>query len=308
VNQVTGGRWLSEFLFIHHLQRYTAGAGHRQPLYYYLTTLPVDLLPWTILVIPALLAYRSYRRIWREPILLFCVLWFFTVFLFFSASDTKRELYLLPLLPVVALLIGNYLNDLSVGATREGPLYRWLASSNFALVAVLGAALPVAAWVMRREALLIFVPGSLVLAAGGAAAVYFVRRGAPMRLIAAVVLMMTLLLFTSALWVFPYLEQFKSRRSFTVAIKQMVAERTPLYIYMDGMHDFNFYLGREAVPVLESLADIEKLAGSGQKSYVLIKERDFQRLKKIPPQWIVRSDSLSSSKWQLVELKADRPV
>jgi 4-amino-4-deoxy-L-arabinose transferase-like glycosyltransferase len=304
VQQATDGKWLSDFLYIHHFQRYTAGAGHRQPFYYYLTTLPVDLLPWTIFAVPALLAYRPHRRILHEPVLLFFVLWFLTVFLFFSAADTKRELYLLPLLPVLALLIGNYFNDLSAGAIDETALFRWLASINFMTIVIIGVALPAAVWIVRREAFWFFVPGSLALVLGGALAVRFFRQRQPLKAITSIVLMMTMLLLSSALWVFPYLEQFKSRRPFALEIKQIVPETTPLYIYADTMHDFNFYLARDVVPVLSSPTDFEKVAGGAQTSYTLIKDRDFKRLKNIPRQWIVLSDSAGSSTWHLVELKA----
>lgn len=304
VSQATDGKWLTDFLYIHHLQRYTAGAGHRQPFYYYFTTLPVDLLPWTIFAVPALLAYRPHRRILHEPVLLFFVLWFLSVFLFFSVSDTKRELYLLPLLPVVALFIGSYLNDLSTGATHETALYRWWALSHFAIFAIIGVGLPIVAWIVRREAFCSFVPGSVALGVGGAFSVRFLWQGQPLKAVASVVLMMTLLLLTSALWVFPYLEQFKSRRPFALEIKQIVPETTPLYIYADTMHDFNFYVARDVVPVLSSPTDVEKVAAGAQTSYTLIKDRDFKRLKNIPLQWIVLSDSAGSSTWHLVELKA----
>ena len=35
VTRATDGKWLADFIYIHHIQRYTAGAGHRQPFYYY---------------------------------------------------------------------------------------------------------------------------------------------------------------------------------------------------------------------------------------------------------------------------------
>ncbi len=281
VQQATDGRWLKDFLFIHHFQRYTAGAGHRQPFYYYFTTLPVDLLPWTIFVVPALVAYRPYRRIWHEPVLMFFVLWFLSVLLFFSAADTKRELYLLPLLPVLALLIGNYFDDLSAGAIDETALFRWLASINFTIIVIIGVALPAAAWIVRREAFWLFLPGSLTLALGGALAIRFFWQREPLKAITSIVLMMTMLLLSSALWVFPYLEQFKSRRPLALAIKRIVPATAPLYIYADTMNDFNYYLERDAMPVLSSPADIEKLAGGAQTSYMLINDRDLKRLKKV---------------------------
>jgi len=304
VQQATDGRWLNDFLFIHHFQRYTAGAGHRQPFYYYLTTLPVDVLPWTIFIVPALIAYRPYRRIWQTPVLLFFVLWFISVLLFFSVSATKRELYLLPLLPVLALLIGNYFNDLSAGTIDETAIFRWLASVNFTIVVIIGVALPAVAWIVRPEACWIFVPGSLTLALGGAVAVRFFRQRDPLKAITSIVLMMTMLLLSSALWVFPYLEQFKSPRPLAVAIKRIVPATAPLYIYADSMNEFNYYLERDAMPLLSSPAAIEKLLGGAPTSYTLIKGRDLKRLNMVAPQWVVLTRSTGSTTWNLVELKA----
>jgi 4-amino-4-deoxy-L-arabinose transferase-like glycosyltransferase len=304
VQQATDGRWLNDFLYIHHFQRYTAGVGHRQPFYYYLTTLPVDLLPWTIFVVPALIAYRPYRRIWHAPVLQFFVLWFLSVLLFFSAADTKRELYLLPLLPVLALLIGNYFDDLAAGAIDETALFRWLASSNFTIIAIIGVALPAAAWIVRREAFWFFVPGSLALALGGAIAVHLFLQRRPLWAITSVALMMTLLLISSALWVLPYLEQFKSRRPLALAIKRIVPATAPLYIYADTMNDFNYYSERDVMPVLSSPAEIEKLLGGAPTSYMLIKDRDLKRVNIIAPQWIVLTRSTGSTTWNLVEFKA----
>ena len=115
VTRATDGKWLADFIYIHHIQRYTAGAGHRQPFYYYLTTLPADFLPWTIFLIPALFAFRPYRHRCSDPVVQFFVLWFFSVFLFFTFSDTKRDLYLLPLMPTLALFVGRYFDDLAAG-------------------------------------------------------------------------------------------------------------------------------------------------------------------------------------------------
>src|SRR3990172_2234444 len=68
VDQATGGKWLHDFIYLHHIQRYTDPLGHREPFYYYLTTLPVDLLPWTVFAVPALFAYKPGRKFFSEPI------------------------------------------------------------------------------------------------------------------------------------------------------------------------------------------------------------------------------------------------
>jgi len=307
VNQATDGKWLNDFIYIHHIQRYIAGAGHRQPLYYYFTTLPVDILPWTIFVVAALLAYRPYQRIWREPVLLFFVLWFLTVFLFFSLSSTKRELYLLPLLPTVALLVGNFFNDLAAGEIRQTSLHSWFALSNFVIAAVIGIALPVAAWLIRREAFWPSMPTSLALALGGAFTVHYIRQRQPLCAITSTTLMMTLTLVSAALWIFPYLEQFKSRRPLAREIKKIVAATTPVYIYADTMNDFNFYLERDVLPVLSSPAEVQKLLRNSETSYMLIKDRDRKKLHMISRQWIVLAHSSGNTTWNLVELKKQPP-
>jgi 4-amino-4-deoxy-L-arabinose transferase-like glycosyltransferase len=303
VGRATDGKWLADFIYIHHIQRYLAGAGHRQPFYYYFATLPVDLLPWTVFVVPALYAYRNSRKIWREPVPLFFVLWFLTVFLFFSFSDTKRELYLVPLLPTVALLLGNYFNDLASGEIFETFLHRWLALGNFALITVLGIALPLAAWFVRRDAFWLSVPASLVLIAGGAFAVHCIRQRRPLWTVASIALMMTLGMMSAVQWFFPYLETFKSRRLFAREINKIVPLAEPLYVYADTMNDFNFYLRREVMPVLSSPADVEKLPSAAQTRYMLIKQRDLAKLNMIAPQRILLSDGAANATWNLIQVK-----
>lgn len=303
VYQATGGRWLSDFIYIHHIQRYTAGAGHRQPVYYYLTTLPVDFLPWTIFAVPALFAYRSYRQAWADPMKRFFILWFLVIFIFFSISDTKRDLYLMPLLPTLALLVGNYLVDLESNRAPHSAIYRWLTLSFFSIVAIAGLALPSAAWFLRKEMFSLLIPSSVVLALGGFLTVTFIRRRQPVAVLAAVASLMTLGVITTSLWIFPYLEQFKSHRAFSEEIKKIVPPAAPLFVYADSMNDFNYYTEREAIPLLSSPLHVDQLIGRSENGYLLVKERDLKRLPQISREWIVARETLGSTTWSLVELK-----
>ena len=301
VNQATDGKWLSDFIYIHHVKRYTAGAGHRQPFYYYLMTLPVDFLPWTIFVLPALLAYRPYRRVWDAPVVQFFVLWFLAVFVFFSLSDTKRDLYLLPLLPALALFLGNYFDGLATNTLTEDPLLRWLATLGFAFVGLGGVVLPVVAWLVRPDAVRAIVPSSVVLAAGGISAALFAWQCRALKACAAVAAMMVAVVISASYGIFPYLEPFKSDRPFSVAIKRLVPPTAPLYVYADTMNDFNYYSEREMILVLASPAQAERLRERQEQSYLLIKDRDLKKLAAIPADWIVASDSRGSRTWYLVE-------
>jgi 4-amino-4-deoxy-L-arabinose transferase-like glycosyltransferase len=304
VAHATEGRWLADFIYIHHIQRYTAGAGHRQPFYYYLTTLPADFLPWTIFIIPALAAYRPYRRHWADPTTQFFVLWFVSVFLFFTLSNTKRDLYLLPLMPTLALFVGKYFDDLAAGKIAAGAIYRWTTAGFFALVALAGIAAAPAARLIQPSALTPALAAALPLLLGGASVVWYVRRGRPLAIAGAIVLMMALRVVSAALWIMPYLENFKSPRSFAQRINEAVPAAAPVYIYADTMNDFNFYTQREALPVLTSPAALDVLLARSERAYLLVKERDLRRLPRLSRGWIIASEARNNATWHLLQVGA----
>ena len=304
VARATEGRWLADFIYIHHIQRYIAGAGHRQPVYYYLTTLPADFLPWTIFLIPALAAYRPYRRHWADPTTQFFLLWFVSIFLFFTLSNTKRDLYLLPLLPTVALFMGKFFDDLVSGKIAAGAIYRGTTAGFFAPVALAGVAAAPAAWFIQPSALTPALAAALPLLFGGAAVVWCLRRGRPLAVAGSIVLMMALTVVGAALWIMPYLENFKSPRSFAQQINEVVPASAPVYIYADTMNDFNFYTQREAMPVLTSPAALDALLARGERAYLVVKERDLRRLPRLSRGWIIASEARNNAAWYLLQIGA----
>ncbi|HEX2229054.1 MAG TPA: glycosyltransferase family 39 protein [Candidatus Binatia bacterium] len=306
VSSATDGKWLTEFIYVHHLRRYTAWIGHREPFYYYLTTLPVDVLPWTIFAIPALYSYRGYGYLLAEPSKLLLVVWFLVVFVFFSASDSKRDLYLLPLLPTVAIFIAHYFDDLAAGRL-QGPLFRLVTLIFYSLLTVTGLILPWAAWLVRRDVFWISLPTAAVLTAAGGLAIYFVWRKQPLKLAALTALAMVLTMLSIVFWIFPYVERFKSRRFFSMEVQTIVPHDATVYVYDDEMNDFNYYMQREVIPVLRSRAAVEKLMGGGSGAYLLIKSTDLKRLGIIAPQQIRITGAIGSTLWNLVALGGSPP-
>jgi 4-amino-4-deoxy-L-arabinose transferase-like glycosyltransferase len=308
VNSATDGKWLADFIFIHHFQRYTEWIGHRQPFYYYLTTLPVDFLPWTVFAIPAVIAYFPDQEIMQRPIALFFSLCFLVVFLFFSLSDTKRDLYLLPLLPTLALMVGNYIDDLAENRIAESALYRWLSQCFFGAVAIIGLGVPIVAWIVRREMFWISLPVALILALGGIVTVVLIRQSRPLKAMTVSVLLMASLTVCGSRWILPYVNQFKSRRPFSIEIKKIVPPTASLYIYADTMNDFNFYTEREVIPVLSSAGEVAAVLGQTGSGYLLIKERDLKSLSTPELGKAVATDSVGSTTWKLIALKAATSV
>jgi 4-amino-4-deoxy-L-arabinose transferase-like glycosyltransferase len=304
VNQATAGIWLRDFIFIHHIDRYTAGEGHEQPFFYYFATLPADFLPWTALALPALAKRRDYRRAWSERDTQFFLLWFVSVFVFFTLSNTKRDLYLIPVLPTLALIVANYIDGWASGESSPGPL-GFFPAVFFAIVALCGILVPIGAWIWRPGMLAAVLPASIVLAAGAAVSTIYVMRRR-LAAVLAVSAMMLLLTLAAVYWLFPYLEQFKSHRAFSAEVRRIVSPSAPLYVFHDSMNDFNFYMERAEIPVLAREADITRLGDGGEVSYLLIKERDLRRLKDSARRAITASAAIGTTTWHLLAIKPER--
>ena len=99
------------FAFNETLGRFFLGYEHPRPIYYYIPVVLVAFFPWSCFLPFAIkdLTSQGWRKlIQEEQEVLFTLVWFATVFLFFSLSRCKLESYILPLTPAFALLIGIF--------------------------------------------------------------------------------------------------------------------------------------------------------------------------------------------------------
>jgi len=97
-------------LYAQNFARFQAGElrGHAQPFYYYFKNFWLDFAPWSWLVPPAIWWIIRTDR-WRDPRVQLALWWFGTFFVFLTLAATKRQLYLLPAYPAVALLLAPWL-------------------------------------------------------------------------------------------------------------------------------------------------------------------------------------------------------
>jgi 4-amino-4-deoxy-L-arabinose transferase-like glycosyltransferase len=307
VARATDGRWLNDFIYLHHIQRYVAGVGHRQPIYYYFTTLPLDFLPWSIFIVPALFAYGMRKRLSQDAVSLFFTLWFLAVFLFFTLSDTKRELYLLPLFPPLALLVGRYIDDLIAEKLPQTRIYRALLIGCFALFGLVSFGLPVAAWFFRRDAVGAILPFAVTMGLGSLCITCCAWRRRPGMVFGATTLTMLLGALTASMSLLPYLDRFKSPRPFSLAVKRIIPPTASLYVYADTMNDFNFYMERDVIPVISKDTEVQKLVAPEQTVYLLIRERDLKRRAGLKgSEKILIPAATSGRSWHLIALHNQR--
>jgi 4-amino-4-deoxy-L-arabinose transferase-like glycosyltransferase len=302
VSFATDGKWLGDFIWVHHIQRYTGGAGHREPFFYYFVNFPADFLPWTIFAAPAIFAYWSRFRLLREPIPLFLFVWFIAVFVFFDLSDTKRGLYLLPILPPAAIFVACYFDDLIEQRITESSLHRWLSLPFFNLLWVASLSLPVVAWFFYREGLWTSLPFAFVMAGGGLITVRSVWRRLPSWVFFSTVFTTAGGMLCLSVWVLPLVDPYKSPRFLSLQVKERVPLTEPLYVYADTMNDFNFYTGREVIPILSSEAELGQAISKARSIYLLIRERDSKQLAFEKKARVLAEGDIGGKKWSLIRL------
>ncbi|WP_329742049.1 glycosyltransferase family 39 protein [Dyella sp. A6] len=124
--------YVRDILFHQTAQRYADAWHHIHPWWYYI---PIVLFSW----LPLSLTYPGSVPRWRRQLqagdarILLPLGWVLLVLIFFSASAGKRDVYVLPMLPMVALLTAPFLDDL----LRT----RWLRASGLLFIALMGSAL-----------------------------------------------------------------------------------------------------------------------------------------------------------------------
>ena len=120
---------LTEF-YQQNFARFESGfRGHSQPIWYYLKNFWIDFMPWSWLVPVALVWTVKSGLLKNERVQLLCW-WFGTFFVFLSLAETKRQLYMLPAFPAVALLLAPWLATIGRGDPTRTQLLRGLPNEK----------------------------------------------------------------------------------------------------------------------------------------------------------------------------------
>jgi 4-amino-4-deoxy-L-arabinose transferase-like glycosyltransferase len=138
-----------EFFLEHNLQRFaTDRYQHHQPFWYYLVVVLLAVMPWTVIAVRALVdgiqtsvcEWRARRASRCKPCAgrpgdafpEFLVLWALIPIFFFSLSRSKLPGYILPSIPPITILTGDYLFR-----RRQAGLNRWVLNGHALLCAVM---------------------------------------------------------------------------------------------------------------------------------------------------------------------------
>ena len=283
-------------LWAQNFERFVSGARkHERPFYYYLVAIWYDLAPWTLLF-PFALWWIHRTRQWQDRYVQLVIWWFVAFFVFLSIAVTKRQMYLLPAYPAMALLIAPWIRAVSqTGATpysldsRLARVYVAMVIIVFALVGVVGLVTtfgtgPVMARLDLEAMYKIIALGmrlpSLVLGVVSLAAVFWIlrawrRRDIPSALYRIAVVSFPIYLIGFA-WVMPTINPAKTYAPAGRWIREHIGSETHFGLVnpkrgFSKMGAFGFHSGA-LVKLLEQEQEIERFLREHPKSVVLVYE------------------------------------
>lgn len=257
-------------------RRFTEGIHHPKPLFHLFVALPVEFLPWT-LVLPGAVVHTFPRPGWRtDRDNAYVWAWILVLLAIFGLSAEKRGVYLLPLVPFLALLVARVW-DTALMDWEPSPVDRTIRWGLRAYVLLATVAMVVLLPRLRREApdLLAVgaVLGGLVLLAAIAALVTLRLRGCGAALaVAAAGFAVCHALIAAA--VLPALDDHKSARPFCLRVA-VSAAGAPLGIYPDYRSAYVFYTGRTlATPYHRD--QLRAFLRSAPRTYCLMEDTQYE--------------------------------
>lgn len=312
-----GTGYLRELVLTQNLTRYfdpgstPVMSGHLKPWYHYLTTLPVDFLPWSLLL-PAAFWVPWREGAWRgEAGYRFAVCWTVVPVLFFSLSSAKRSVYLLPMFPAVALLVAFLLDTVA----RTGRRHRLAASVPFALAGALFAAaaalLPFQAAqrpeaeVVGRSTILLLAGLLGLVGCAALAGAWAASRGRPGLAAVLVAAAMAPIGPLALGWALARADPLKSVRPATDELLERLGpgEEYGVFPRIDGR---TLFYTRRPARELPDAAALRRFAADGGR-WVVARRDDLARVQQPPPYEVVAGDERADEGVALLRLLPAEP-
>jgi 4-amino-4-deoxy-L-arabinose transferase-like glycosyltransferase len=232
------------------VERAGTDSQHGQRFYYYLWSFPLNFLPTTVFFLGGVLWYWKNRpKAFVMPLA-----WFLLGLVGLSIAHSKREVYLLSILPAAALVSALWLEEVLEGRDR-GVIARFLPEVLAGLVLLLGLALPVGAVYLGRPRLLPVLAGSFGITAALFAFVQLSRGKTGPGL--AVVLVGALPVLAAAdLTVVPYVDEKKALGDVIRAAALVAPRDRALYVICPdetALGVIPFYGGRDVAMIPTAL-------------------------------------------------------
>ncbi|GAK55424.1 hypothetical protein U27_02257 [Candidatus Vecturithrix granuli] len=276
------------------------GTPHYEPFYYYIPALGA-FAPWVIFLPGMIISLISKKlhQISRSHLLI--IVASVTTFLLFSSVGSKREYYLLPIYPFLAILVAKYWDEyLEIKRTTNA---RWIEKgmaipfAGFAgLLCLVGVALPMAAHIYLPAYLLLSVLFGLLFLASGMFLFHWLLHGNVSGTFAVFSIATILIYVFVLLTIVPETNVYRSRKTFFNEVAAIAGEHKIIDYNYEGF-DAQFYLQR-IVPVAKEIEDLAAFADLQKPVFIIMTSEQYDHLQQNVPELAHTFEQVLQRTWR----------
>jgi 4-amino-4-deoxy-L-arabinose transferase-like glycosyltransferase len=272
-----------DMVFRENVVRFFEPFDHRGPIYLYVYVIFALMAPWSILLPAALVEAHHQRRLKAEPARAdrFALIFFWSTFIFFTVSGSRRSYYILPILPAAAMLLARMLTS------RWEQLSRWarrlllLGYAIFAFAVVAGVVLliPPSAILQGALAKLPTAPDRIVFATMWVVVLAFVAITLRNFRLARVALSMGIAAYAAMIYIYifmmPAAEAYRGEKSFGEAIRDRIGPHTDQLGVYRTVGPLFYIDPPKPLAEFSKSQDLAKAVSDGKIEWVIVRRRDL---------------------------------
>lgn len=279
------------------VRRFFKPFDHRGPIYLYTYVIFALMAPWSAFLPAALVQMHGRQRLnldhGRSD--RFVLVFFWSTFIFFTLSGSRRSYYLLPILPAAAILVARLLEEpfetLLDSAKRLLKLGYGLI---VAIVVISGLAfLPPHRFLPAPYNQLPGAPDQPILAlywiVSLVAVGWSLRQLNSMRVMVAAGVTAYLFMFYLFVFAFPAGDAWRGEKNFAQQVRQLIAERPSELAFFKNQGPVFYLALPEPVPEYERVTDLSAAVAGGVR-WIVVRRRELEQLKL--PVMVVASEAV----------------
>jgi 4-amino-4-deoxy-L-arabinose transferase-like glycosyltransferase len=269
------------------VERFFKPFDHRGPIYLYLFVIFELMAPWSAFLPAALVQMHARRRfdLDRARSDRFVLVFFWSTLIFFTLSGSRRNYYVLPILPAAAMLVSRILTESRETITEWSQRLVTIGYLVVAAIVVISALafipphwiLP-APWNQLPDApalpmLAIYWISSIV-------AIGWALRGlSSTRIVLSIGIVAYLFMIYFFVFAMPAGDAWRDEKPFALQVRSLIADQTSELAFFTNEGP-TFYLDLpKPVPEYGRVADLSAAVASGKVRWIVVRRRDIQRLK-----------------------------
>ncbi len=275
-----------EMVYRENVVRFFHPFDHRGPIYLYVYVIFALMVPWSALLPAALVETHSLRHAGAEPARAdrFALVYFWTTFVFFTVSGSRRSYYILPILPAAAILVAR---TLACPGELRSMIARRLLAIGYAIVALaaLGALVVlIPAWAILpspydalpelpdKFAFIVFWSVSIV------SVVYAIRKFSPSRVAISVGAIAYLAMVFVFIFAMPAAEAYRGEKPFGYAVLNKLGGSTDRLVLFKTVGPLFYLNPPKPIPEFEKKQDLQDAIAKGSVRWMIVRRRDLPEL------------------------------